>query len=78
MREQLMTFRARTLRANAKVMGAKSSLIAAAVVALATLAGCATPPPAGDKEAMAAFNDANDPLEPLNRYFFEVNRGFDH
>ena len=78
MREHFTTLRAKTLRENARVIGTKSSIVAAAaIVALATLAGCATPPPAGDKEAMAAFNEANDPLEPLNRYFFEVNRGFD-
>lgn len=49
-----------------------------AIIALAALAGCATPPPADDKEAMAAYKEANDPIEPLNRYFFEVNRGIDH
>ena len=49
-----------------------------AAAALVALAGCATPPPAGDKEALAAYNEANDPLEPVNRYFFEVNRGLDH
>lgn len=53
-------------------------LVLAATAALVGLAGCATPPPADDKEAVAAFNEANDPFEPLNRYFFEVNRGFDH
>jgi phospholipid-binding lipoprotein MlaA len=41
------------------------------------LAACATPPPAGDPDAVAAYKEANDPLEPLNRYIFEVNRGID-
>lgn len=50
--------------------------VAAAAAALA-LAGCATPPPADDQAAMAAYREANDPIEPLNRYFFEVNRGLD-
>lgn len=38
-------------------------------------AGCATPPidPAG----RAAFEEANDPLEPLNRHVFEFNRVLD-
>lgn len=40
-------------------------------------AACATPPPADDAAAVAAYEEANDPLEPLNRYFFEVNRGLD-
>lgn len=26
---------------------------------------------------MAAYREANDPIEPLNRYFFELNRGLD-
>ena len=30
-------------------------------------------PPSSDKEAVAAYNEANDPFEPMNRYFFEVN-----
>lgn len=47
----------------------------AAVVALA--ANCATPPPADDSEAMAAFKEANDPLEPFNRAMFSVNMGLD-
>jgi phospholipid-binding lipoprotein MlaA len=50
---------------------------ALAAAALFAVAGCATPPPAGDKEAVAAWRDANDPIEPLNRYFFELNRGLD-
>ena len=46
--------------------------MAAAAIAVGLVAGCATPPE-GDAEATAAFAEANDPLEPLNRYFFEVN-----
>ncbi|MGH6933504.1 MAG: MlaA family lipoprotein [Dongiaceae bacterium] len=41
------------------------------------LAGCATPPPADDPDAVAAFEEANDPLEPFNRYMFEINYAFD-
>ncbi|MGQ0585030.1 MAG: MlaA family lipoprotein [Reyranella sp.] len=44
----------------------------AVAVALA-LSACATTPPADDPEAVAAYEEANDPLEPMNRYFFEVN-----
>jgi len=62
-----------------KAMNAmKARTAVAALVTLVVAAGCATPPPASDKEAMAAFHEANDPMEPLNRYFFEVNRGLDH
>jgi phospholipid-binding lipoprotein MlaA len=38
-------------------------------------AGCATPPT--DPAARAAFDEANDPLEPLNRDIFEFNRVLD-
>lgn len=40
------------------------------------LVGCATVPE-GDPDAMAAYREANDPLEPMNRYFFEVNYALD-
>jgi phospholipid-binding lipoprotein MlaA len=43
----------------------------------AGLTGCATPPPADDPDAVAAFEEANDPLEPFNRYMFELNYAFD-
>lgn len=39
------------------------------------LAGCATPP--ADPDALAAFKEVNDPLEPMNRYFFEINYALD-
>jgi phospholipid-binding lipoprotein MlaA len=39
------------------------------------VAGCATPPT--DPAARAAFDEANDPLEPMNRHVFEFNRVLD-
>jgi phospholipid-binding lipoprotein MlaA len=48
----------------------------ACVTGLALVAGCATIPPR-DSPAYQAYVDRNDPLEPMNRYFFEVNRGLD-
>ena len=48
----------------------------AALAALAMLAGCASAP-AKDSPGYQAYVDRNDPLEPMNRYFFEVNRGLD-
>jgi phospholipid-binding lipoprotein MlaA len=36
-------------------------------------AGCATPPPADDPEALAEYRETNDPFEPANRALFEVH-----
>jgi phospholipid-binding lipoprotein MlaA len=44
-------------------------------VVAAGLAGCATAPQ--DPAARAAFDEANDPLEPFNRGVFAVNRVID-
>jgi len=41
------------------------------------LAGCATRPDPGDAEAVAEFNQTNDPIEPLNRAVFAFNEGAD-
>jgi phospholipid-binding lipoprotein MlaA len=41
------------------------------------LAGCATPPPASDAEALADYRETNDPLEPTNRVFYKVNNAID-
>lgn len=43
--------------------------------AVLSLAACVTPP--SDPEARAEYDEINDPLEPTNRYFFEVNRFLD-
>ncbi|MBU6498007.1 MAG: VacJ family lipoprotein [Rhodospirillales bacterium] len=51
--------------------------LAAAALLAALLAGCATPPPASDKEATAEFRQTNDPLEPTNRVFYQVNDAID-
>ncbi len=50
---------------------------AACVLLLTLLAGCATPPPASDPEALADFKDTNDPIEPTNRVFYAINNGLD-
>lgn len=49
------------------------ALVAAALV----LTGCATPPPATDREAVAEFRANNDPLEPFNRRMFGVHQVID-
>ncbi len=46
----------------------------AMVVGAALVTGCATRPPADDEEAVAAFEEANDPLEPMNRAIFSFNQ----
>jgi len=43
------------------------------LVGLLLLAGCATPPPADDPDAVAEFQQINDPLEPMNRSIFSFN-----
>ncbi|NCY24437.1 MAG: hypothetical protein EBX37_06115, partial [Alphaproteobacteria bacterium] len=47
----------------------------AALVGL--LAGCATPPPASDPEALAEYRATNDPAEPFNRAMFDVHQAID-
>ncbi len=39
------------------------------------LGGCATPP--GDDSAQVISSEVSDPIEPLNRYFFDVNNALD-
>jgi phospholipid-binding lipoprotein MlaA len=46
------------------------------LVALAMLSGCATASPK-NTPAYQNYVERDDPLEPMNRYFFEVNRGLD-
>jgi phospholipid-binding lipoprotein MlaA len=53
-----------------------SSPFLAGCAALA-LAGCATKPPASDPAAVAAFEETNDRLEPLNRAMFQVDQALD-
>jgi phospholipid-binding lipoprotein MlaA len=50
-------------------------LLAVACAAATVLAGCATPPT--DPDALAEFRETNDPLEPMNRVFYNVNNAMD-
>lgn len=54
-----------------------ASRFAVSLMALALLTGCATPPPAEDKEAVAEWEQTNDPLEPMNRAVFGFNTAVD-
>ena len=47
--------------------------VAVALCAILAIAGCATPPPDDDPDAMEAFLEINDPYEPFNRAMFDVN-----
>ena len=51
--------------------------LAAGTVSLTVLGGCATPPPADDPDAVAEYQEANDPLEPMNREVFDFNMAVD-
>lgn len=47
-----------------------------AALLMGALTACAIPP-SDDKEAMAAFEEANDPFEPANRLIFSANVAVD-
>lgn len=56
----------------------RSRLGLAATLALGLgLTACAARPDPADREAVAEFEQTNDPLEPLNRTLFLVNDGLD-
>ena len=54
----------------------KSCLVFTALACFG-LAGCATAPPASQPEALADYRTNNDPLEPTNRFLYQVNDGLD-
>ncbi len=61
-------------------MGLRTSRLPSLLIGLCLvglLAGCATPPPASDPEALAEYRENNDPLEPTNRVIYEVNDTID-
>ena len=41
------------------------------------LSACTTKPPASDPDALADYEQTNDPLEPTNRVFYAINNGID-
>jgi phospholipid-binding lipoprotein MlaA len=52
-------------------------MLAASMLLLGPLLGCATPPPASNPDAVADFKEADDPLEPTNRVLYAINDGID-
>lgn len=44
---------------------------------LVALGACATRPAPGDQVALEEYREANDPLEPGNRFFYRINDGLD-
>ena len=46
-----------------------------AIAATFAVTGCATPPK--DAEALEAYREANDPIEPFNRWMFSLNQVLD-
>ncbi len=54
-----------------------SRLLAILALVMFGLSGCATKPPADDPDAVADYEQTNDPLEPTNRVFYAVNNGLD-
>jgi phospholipid-binding lipoprotein MlaA len=55
-----------------KIISGKFASIAG-LAALLVLSACATPPPADDPDAVAEYEQINDPLEPMNRTIFDFN-----
>lgn len=58
-------------------LGTAVRRLAATLLIGAALAGCASRPPADDPDAVAAYRENNDPIEPLNRAVFGVNEGLE-
>jgi phospholipid-binding lipoprotein MlaA len=54
-----------------------SRIMAFLALAVLSLSGCATKPAADDPDAVADYQQTNDPLEPTNRVFYAVTNGLD-
>ena len=52
-------------------------LLVITAILICGLNGCATRPPASDKDALADYNETNDPIEPTNRAIYAFNNGLD-
>ncbi|MEE2997555.1 MAG: VacJ family lipoprotein [Pseudomonadota bacterium] len=65
------------MNVRSKFKGQLAGVLISATCAGMLLASCATAPPPEDKEAVAAFKEANDPYEPLNRAVLDFNLALD-
>ena len=65
------------MNVSSKLTGRISGALISVACAGMLLAGCATAPPPEDKEAVAAFKQANDPYEPFNRAMLDFNLALD-
>ncbi len=52
-------------------------LLAILALVVMGISACATKPPADDPDAIADYEQTNDPLEPTNRVFYAINNGLD-
>lgn len=52
-------------------------LLAVMALLVFSLSACASKPPADDPDAVADYEQTNDPLEPTNRVFYAINNGLD-
>lgn len=62
---------------NCSTLSLARTACALPLVAALLLAGCATRPPASDPEALAEYEQTNDPAEPTNRRLYAVHQGID-
>lgn len=51
--------------------------LAACMLVIVLAVGCTSAPDANDPDAVAEMREINDPVEPLNRSIFEINRTLD-
>lgn len=58
-------------------LNSKSCAYILLICTILMLSACAKRPPASDVEARTVYDEANDPLEPMNRKIFAVNMFFD-
>ena len=61
------------MRADQTFLRASGRFGLAATLMVSVLSGCAKPPPASDPAAVADYRATNDPLEPTNRFFYNVS-----
>ena len=74
--EETTILTAKAKRTSAFRLGVK---FCALIIVGGLMAGCVTTSvtPTNDPAAVAEYKQVNDPIEPLNRVFFEFNRGLD-